>query len=178
MRRHARAGDGAAPEVRAHARRRNGGTQAPVLLVCSSGGHLLQLVQMSAAWEDRPRLWITFDKSDARVLLAGERVAHAFGPTNRSIKNFLRNLRFAVTILRRERPAAMITTGAGVAVPFAWLGRIMGVRVFYVESVTRIEQMSLSGRLIRPVADQVFVQWPELAATSPRLSFAGNLFAD
>jgi UDP-N-acetylglucosamine:LPS N-acetylglucosamine transferase len=152
--------------------------EGPLLLVCSSGGHLLQLFSLAGAWEDRPRLWITFDKSDARVLLAGERVEHAFGPTNRNIKNLLRNLRLAVTVLRRERPAAILTTGAGVAVPFAWIGRMLGVSVFYVESVTRIEELSLSGRLIRPVAEQVFVQWPELAATSPRLRFAGNLFAE
>jgi UDP-N-acetylglucosamine:LPS N-acetylglucosamine transferase len=159
-------------------RRRGPSAEGPLLLVCSSGGHLLQLFSLAGAWEDRPRLWITFDKSDARVLLAGERVEHAFGPTNRNIKNLLRNLRLAVTVLRRERPAAILTTGAGVAVPFAWIGRMLGVSVFYVESVTRIEELSLSGRLIRPVAEQVFVQWPELAATSPRLRFAGNLFAE
>jgi beta-1,4-N-acetylglucosaminyltransferase len=159
-------------------RKRGPDAEGPLLLVCSSGGHLLQLFSLAGAWEDRPRLWITFDKSDARVLLAGERVAHAFGPTNRNIKNLLRNLRLAVTVLRRERPAAILTTGAGVAVPFAWIGRMLGVSVFYVESVTRIEELSLSGRLIRPVAEQVFVQWPELAATSPRLRFAGNLFAE
>jgi UDP-N-acetylglucosamine:LPS N-acetylglucosamine transferase len=159
-------------------RGRTGAEARGLLLVCSSGGHLLQLVQLSAAWQDRPRTWITFDKSDTRVLLADERVIHAFGPTNRSLRNFFRNLRLAVHVLRRERPAAMLTTGAGVAVPFAWLSRLRGVPVFYVESVTRIEEMSLSGRLIRPIAEQVFVQWPELAASSPRLRFAGNLFAD
>jgi UDP-N-acetylglucosamine:LPS N-acetylglucosamine transferase len=152
--------------------------ERPLLLVCSSGGHLLQLVSLRDAWEDRPRLWVTFDKSDASVLLADERVLHAYGPTNRNLRNFARNLRLAATVLRRERPAAIMTTGAGVAVPFAWLGRLLGIRVFYVESVTRIEQMSLSGRMIRPVAEQVFVQWPELASTSPKLRFAGNLFAD
>jgi UDP-N-acetylglucosamine:LPS N-acetylglucosamine transferase len=159
-------------------RKRGAGTEGPLLLVCSSGGHLLQLFSLAGAWEDRQRLWVTFDKSDARVLLADERVEHAFGPTNRNIKNLLRNTRLAVSVLRRERPAAILTTGAGVAVPFAWIGRLLGVSVFYVESVTRIEQLSLSGRLIRPVAEQVFVQWPELAATSPRLHFAGNLFAE
>lgn len=159
-------------------RRRGPHAEGPLLLVCSSGGHLLQLFSLAGAWEDRRRLWVTFDKSDARVLLADERVEHAFGPTNRNLKNLLRNLRLAVIVLRRERPAAILTTGAGVAVPFAWIGRLLGVSVFYVESVTRIEELSLSGRLIRPVAQQVFVQWPELAATSPRLRFAGNLFAE
>ena len=49
------------------------------------------------------------------------------------------------------RPAVIVTTGAGVAVPFAWIGRLLGARVVYVESLTRIEAPSLSYRLIRPV---------------------------
>ena len=46
--------------------------------------------------------------------------------------------------------------------PFAWIGRLFGARVVYVESVTRIDSPSLSCRLIRPVASRTYVQWPEL----------------
>ena len=98
-----------------------------LLLVCSSGGHLLQLHELRAAWEPFPRAWVTFDKSDARSLLREERVIHAFGPTNRNIPNLLRNLRLAWRVIRPERPAAILTTGAGVAVPFAWIGRCTGI---------------------------------------------------
>ena len=63
----------------------------PVLLVCSTGGHLLQLLELRLAWEDFPRVWVTFEKSDSASLLHGERVVHAHGPTNRSIPNLLRN---------------------------------------------------------------------------------------
>jgi len=150
----------------------------PLLLVCSSGGHLLQMLEMHDAWEPFERLWVTFDKSDARSLLRDERVIHAFGPTNRSIPNLLRNLRLATRLLWAERPSVILTTGAGVAVPFAWIGRLMGIRTIYVESVTRIDELSLSARLIAPVATQVFAQWPELAEPSAgRIRFAGNLFA-
>ena len=150
----------------------------PLLIVCSSGGHLLQMLEMHDAWEPFERLWVTFDKSDTRSLLRDERVIHAFGPTNRNIPNLLRNLRLAARLLRDERPSVILTTGAGVAVPFAWIGRLMGIRTIYVESVTRIDELSLSARLIAPVATQVFAQWPELADPSAgRIRFAGNLFA-
>lgn len=148
-----------------------------LLLVCSSGGHLLQLLEMRAAWEPYERLWVTFDKSDARSLLSEERVVHAFGPTNRNIPNFLRNLRLAWRTLRHERPAAILSTGAGVAVPFAWIGRLRGVPTIYVESFTRIHGLSLSGRMIAPVAKATYAQWPELAShDGPHLRYAGNLF--
>jgi beta-1,4-N-acetylglucosaminyltransferase len=150
----------------------------PLMIVCSSGGHLLQMQELRSAWSDFERIWVTFDKSDARSLLRGERVVHAFSPTNRNIPNLLRNLRLAFTVLRRERPSAILTTGAGVAVPFAWIGKVLGVPTIYVESVTRIEGLSLSGRMIRPVAQRMYAQWPELAEPSAgRIRFAGNLFA-
>jgi UDP-N-acetylglucosamine:LPS N-acetylglucosamine transferase len=150
---------------------------ANVLLVCSSGGHLLQLHALRRAWEGSSRLWVTFDKSDARSLLADEHVVHAYGPTNRNIPNLLRNLRLAWRVIRRVRPAVLVTTGAGVAVPFAWIGRLHGVRVVYVESLTRIESPSLSCRLIRPFADRVYVQWPELQPAVRRSRYVGAIFS-
>jgi beta-1,4-N-acetylglucosaminyltransferase len=149
-----------------------------LLLVCSSGGHLLQLHELREGWEPFPRTWVTFDKSDARSLLRDERVIHAFGPTNRNIPNLLRNIRLAWKVVRRERPAAMLTTGAGVAVPFAWVARLHRIPVVYVESFTRIEGLSLSARMIAPVASRLYGQWPELAQAAPGVRFAGNLFLD
>ena len=149
-----------------------------LLLVCSSGGHLMQLHELRGAWEAFDRAWVTFDKSDARSLLRDERVIHAFGPTNRNVPNLLRNLRLAWNVIRRERPAAILTTGAGVAVPFAWVARLHRIPTVYVESFTRMEGLSLSGRMIAPVATRLYGQWPELANGRRPVRFAGNLFLD
>jgi UDP-N-acetylglucosamine:LPS N-acetylglucosamine transferase len=87
----------------------------------------------------------------------------------------LRNVRLAFQVARTLRPSAVITTGAGVAVPFAWIGRLLAIPTVYVESVTRMEGLSLSARMIQPVARRVYVQWPELAGK--RRGFVGNVFA-
>jgi len=149
-----------------------------LLLVCSSGGHLLQLIALRAVWGDASRIWVTFDKSDSRSLLDGEEVVHAYGPTNRNIpseavKNFVRNVGLAWRIMRRTRPAVMLTTGAAVAVPFAWVAKLHGARVVYIESLTRINGPSLSSRLVAPVADRTYVQWPELSEQMPGARYLG-----
>ena len=41
-----------------------------VLLVCTPGGHLLQLLSLKPAWGDFTHAWVTYDSSDARSLLA------------------------------------------------------------------------------------------------------------
>ena len=66
-----------------------------LLLVCSSGGHLLLLHQLRPWWEKHERSWVTFDKTDARSLLEGERLDWAHHTTQRNIPNLLRNLRLA-----------------------------------------------------------------------------------
>lgn len=157
--------------------RRRAGRVTEVLLVCSTGGHLLQLRALEEVWRDRSRAWVTFDKSDARSLLRDEHVCFAYGPTNRSVANLARNLVLAWRLLGRLRPGAILTTGAGVAVPFAWIGFLRRIPVVYVESFTRIDQPSASCRLIAPFASSVYVQWPALTKALPRSVYAGSVFS-
>ena len=157
-------------------------TPVDLLLVCSSGGHLLQLVALEDVWAASTRTWVTFDKADARSLLDGEQVVFAHGPTNRSfgvlaLKNTLRNLVLAWRVLGRLRPRVVMTTGAGLAVPFAWVARLRGAKVVYVESLTRIDAPSLSCRLIAPVAHRVYGQWPDFAAAMRRARYVGRVIS-
>lgn len=144
-----------------------------VVLVCSPGGHLQQMLAMRPAWDDWQRAWVTLPGSDVSSLLAKESVTLAHGPTNRSPRNLARNLRVAWRVLRSERPNAILSTGAALAVPFFLLGRLLGIRTVYVESVTRTESLSLSGRIVYPLASAFFVQWPELAARLKKARYEG-----
>lgn len=146
----------------------------PILLVSSNGGHLLQLVQLREAWTRQRRVWVTFDKADSRSMLAGERVFYAYHPTNRNLLNLLRNVWLATKVIRQLRPAAIVTTGAGVAVPFCYVGRLFGARIVYIESFSRIDEASLTARLIHPVAHRFFVQWPELLPRFRKAEFRGT----
>ena len=143
------------------------------MLVCSSGGHLVQLAALRQAWEGRSRVWVSNDRSDARSILRGERAYFLPGPASRSPRALVRNLVAAVRLVRRHRPAVLLTTGADVAVPFAWVARLAGAKVVYIESFTRIDTPSLSLRMIHPVSDRVYAQWPELTASVRRSRYAG-----
>ena len=146
----------------------------PILLVSSNGGHLLQLAQLKDAWKREQRVWVTFDKADSRSMLAGERVLYAYHPTNRSLLNLLRNLWLAARVMAQLHPAAVVTTGAGVAVPFCYVGRLFGAQIVYIESFSRIDEASLTARLVHPVAHRFFVQWPELLPRFRKAEFRGT----
>jgi beta-1,4-N-acetylglucosaminyltransferase len=149
--------------------------QTDVLLVCSSGGHLLELSALREAWEGRTRVWVTFDKSDARSLLRDETVVFARWPTERNVPNLFRNLVLAWRVMSRFKPHVVISTGAGIAVPFSWVAKLRGANVVYIESLARIDSPSLSCRLLRPVAQRIYVQWPELAESYDDARYAGTV---
>jgi UDP-N-acetylglucosamine:LPS N-acetylglucosamine transferase len=133
----------------------------------------MQLLTLRDAYAGMPTIWVSNDKPDARSLLAHESAHFVPGPFSRHPRSLLTNLRLAIRLIRRERPAAILTTGADIAVPFAWIGRLYGARVIYVESFTRAETVSLSCKLIKPVAHDVYVQWPELVDSLPGAQFFG-----
>jgi beta-1,4-N-acetylglucosaminyltransferase len=157
------------------ARRRPDGPGAErILLVCSSGGHLLQLLSLEPAWRGLEESWVTLRGVDSESLLAGRDVVYASGPTNRSVGMAVKNTLLAWRIIHRRRPRVILSTGAAVAVPFVLVGKAMGCRVVYVESLTRIRELSLSGRLVYPLVDAFFVQWPT-TTKARRARFAGAL---
>jgi beta-1,4-N-acetylglucosaminyltransferase len=152
------------------------GSAGPRLaLVCSNGGHFLQLYLLRGFWGDAERFWVTFQGPDTEALLSGERVFWAHHPTNRHLGNLVRNLGLALSLLRHERPTLIVSTGAGVGVPFVWIGRMLGIPTVYIEELTRTRTLSLSGKLVRPITDHFLVQWPELAGRYSRARFEGRV---
>lgn len=146
-----------------------------VLLVCSPGGHLQQMLALEPAWREMDRAWVTLEGADVGYLLGDEKVTIGHGPTNRSLSRLISNIGLAWGLLRRDRPDAILSTGAGLAVPFFIIGKLLGIRLVYVESVTRIETISLSGKLVYRLADRFFVQWPQAAERLRRANYAGSV---
>jgi len=144
-------------------------------LVCSSGGHFLELCFLKELWQEYDRFWITFPHRDTQSVLKNEKKYWAYCPTNRNLKNFVKNLFLAYKLLRKEKPDVIISTGAGVAVPFILLGKLLKIKTIYLESITRINQVSLSGRLIYPFADKFLVQWPELVKKYIKAEYHGQV---
>ncbi len=144
-------------------------------LVCSSGGHFFQLYSLKDFWQDHDRFWVTFLERDVNPLLLREKAYNAYHPTNRNILNFVRNTVLGFKILKKERPDYVISTGAGVGVPFIYTARILGIKTIYIETLTRVKTLSLTGRLLYPVVDHFIVQWPELAQKYKKAVFSGRV---
>ncbi|BDR53401.1 UDP-N-acetylglucosamine--LPS N-acetylglucosamine transferase [Bombiscardovia nodaiensis] len=147
-----------------------------ICLVGSSGGHLSHLMMLEDWWRAHERFWVTFDKEDARSKLVGERVYSCYFPTNRNLKNLVRNTFLAWKVLKREKPDLIVSSGAAVAVPFFYLGKLLGAKTIYLEVFDRMDAATLTGKLVYPVADRVVVQWDEMTSVYPKAVNLGSIF--
>ena len=97
-------------------------------------------------------------------------------PTNRNVKNLIRNTFLALRILLKEKPDLIISSGAAVAVPFFYLGKLFGAKTIYIEVFDRIDAPTLTGKLVYPVTDKFIVQWEEMKKVYPKAINLGSIF--
>ncbi len=147
-----------------------------ICLVGSSGGHLSHLYALKPFWKDKERFWVTFDKEDARESLKDEVMYPCYYPTNKNLKNLIRNTFLAIKILRKEKPDLIISSGAAVAVPFFYLGKLFGAKTIYIEVFDRIDASTMTGKLVYPVTDRFLVQWEEMKEVYPKAENLGSIF--
>ncbi|NLT75648.1 MAG: UDP-N-acetylglucosamine--LPS N-acetylglucosamine transferase [Planctomycetes bacterium] len=148
-------------------------TSMKICLAGSAGGHLSQLLKIASAWSGYEVCWITTTEV-VRASLGEQGNVHVVGECNRQhpvrvLRVFLRCLR----ILRRERPDVVISTGAAPGCMAAILGHLAGAKVIWLDSITNVNRLSLSGRLVRPFADLFLVQWPALARKYRGVEYVG-----
>ena len=155
---------------------KNNKEKIKICLVGSSGGHLTHLYQLKKFWEKYDRFWVTFDKEDARSILEKEKVYNCYFPTNRNIKNLFKNTFLAFKVLIKEKPDIIISSGAAVAVPFFYIGKLFRAKTIYIEVFDRIDKSTLTGKLVYPVTDKFIVQWEEMKKVYKKAENLGSIF--
>lgn len=147
-----------------------------ICFVTSSGGHLTHLIQLESVWKKYERFWVTFNKEDSNSILKNEKVEYCYYPTNRNVINLIRNTFLAIKILLRERPKVIISTGAAVAIPFFYIGKILGCKLMYIEVYDRIDLPTITGKVVYPICDKFVVQWEEQKEFYPKADNWGGIF--
>jgi beta-1,4-N-acetylglucosaminyltransferase len=155
-----------------------------LLVVLGEGGHTKEMLNLVDLLGDRYEYHYILSKEDNlsadQLRIAGP-VYRLLRPRYKDTSIPLAVLRTIVTtcqairVLRHVRPKAILSTGPAIAVPVAILGKLLGARVVYVETGSRIRTVSLTGKILYRWADLFFVQWPQLKKKLPRAIYAGRL---
>lgn len=82
----------------------------------------------------------------------------------------------AYAILKKEKPDCIISTGALMTYPVCLLGKMRKIHIIYIESFARVDEASLTGKLMYPLADLFLVQWEDMLKVFPKAIYAGGIF--
>ena len=127
-------------------------------------------------WPQRPSVYVTtsnvradkFRKQDMRVYVVRE--ADRRTPISAAIATVQ-----TFRVIWRERPDAIVTTGAmPMAIMCGW-GRLFGAKIAWVDCLSQVDTLSLSGRVMRGLAHLTLTQWPEVATRFRKVEYAGEV---
>lgn len=138
------------------------GRPCKVLAVSSGGGHWVQLMRLNLAFEGHDLAYATVQR-DYAADVSGARF-YLLRDATRWDRWGLLVLAFQLLgILLRERPRVVITTGAAPGVLALMIGKRLGAKTIWIDSIANVEELSMSGRHARKSADVWLTQWQHLA---------------
>ncbi|KAK9953131.1 hypothetical protein ABG768_017152 [Culter alburnus] len=174
-----------------------------VLVVAGSGGHTTEIIRLlgSLSQSYTPRHYViadtdkmseekirTFEAERKKSDSASQFTLHRI-PRSREVRqswsssvlSSLSALMSSVPLVFRLQPDMVLCNGPGTCVPLCAAGLLLGVLglkrvlIVYVESICRVETLSLSGKILYYLSDYFFVQWASLKDKYPKAVYLGRL---
>jgi len=146
-----------------------------ICIAGSTGGHLLQLLQLSQVYAKFDHFFLTFKRPMSQSLAKKENVFFVKDPGKNPL-NLLVNILQSLSVFINQKPDVVISTGAGVAVPICYFAKMFRKKVIFIESFSRVDNPSLSGSLVHPIADLFIVQWKPLLKFYNKAVYGGSIF--
>ena len=130
-----------------------------VLAVASQGGHLIQLMRLKPVFD---RFQTSFVSNQYREGMGKDFTPIIDANSDEKLKLILLFLQM-FWIMLRKRPQVVISSGAAPGYFAMLIGKMMGARTIWIDSIANAEELSLSGKKAGTFADMWLTQWPDLA---------------
>ncbi|XP_033007459.1 UDP-N-acetylglucosamine transferase subunit ALG14 homolog [Lacerta agilis] len=174
-----------------------------LLVVAGSGGHTTEILRLLSSLSQTysPRHYVLADSdkmSEEKIRSFEQQRAETSSnsmftlhriPRSRevhqlwssSVLTTLRSMFYSLPLTFRLKPDLVLCNGPGTCVPIcasALLLRMLGIKsitIVYVESICRVENLSLSGKILYHFSDYFIVQWPALKEKYPKSLYLGRI---
>lgn len=144
-----------------------------ICVVASEGGHLTEMLFLDGLLSRHDCFFISYrcprvEGLDRRKYMLPIFPAHPLG--------IFPAVWIVLKALVKEKPRVVISTGSEIALPVFLIAKLLRIKTVFIETVTRFENATLTGRLLYPLSDRFFVQNPEtLKAYGPKAEYHGAL---
>jgi UDP-N-acetylglucosamine:LPS N-acetylglucosamine transferase len=154
----------------------DGAAPAPlrILLIASAGGHWIELHRLRDAFIGADCQFVSTSKGMTPPL--GHREVLEVGDTARDTAwGMLPTIISLFRIMRAFDPDLVVSTGAAPGALGLLVAKLFGARTIWIDSIANSEVISLSARLVKPVADLRVTQWPQIAERDRSLQYIGQI---
>jgi UDP-N-acetylglucosamine:LPS N-acetylglucosamine transferase len=144
-----------------------------IAIISSCGGHLTEILRFKKVYLNYNYFFVINDFIKLTKDMKGKTffISHS----ERDIL-FFKNLYEAYIIIKKKKPDILISTGAGLIVPFAIISKcFFNIKIIYIETIASCKTPSLTGRLMKYLADDIFFQWRSLKKYFPNGKYIGNI---
>lgn len=162
------------------------------MFACNQGGHFSQMMALNDLFEKYESVLVTdnvratkqmaaLTKISAIEIIEGESTQRKNMKGNDSgsrwsfLGTYYRTLISCRKIWKQYRPKVIISTGSNIAVPLFLIGKFHGSKIIFIETRAKVYARSMTGILVRRLANQIFVQWPEMLKLYPEAKYYGTL---
>ena len=153
-----------------------------VLFISSTGGHLVEMMQLKDMFNDCDYHVIT-EKTKSNLKMKetyGDKINFLVYGTKDHMLTYpfklLYNCFKSLFLYFKIHPDYIVTTGAHTAGPISLIGKFFGTRIIFIESFANLTSKTITGRLLYPVSDKFIVQWESMKELYPEATFGGWIF--
>ncbi len=155
-----------------------------ILVVLGRGGHTAQMLRLVDLLGDQYEYEYIIARDDPlseKKITRKGRVWRVTSPRSHdtplplAVLRTTRCLIETMILMTKTRAKAIISAGPGLGAIASITAKLLGKKVVFIESWSRVWTPSRSGKLVYPIADLFLVQWPELKNKYPRAIYAGRL---
>jgi len=135
-----------------------------VIAIASPGGHWIQLNKICNPLDDRFDMVYVTPVAQYATSAKNSRKVLTITDASADSKHKLIPLAFQLLfIFIKERPSAIISTGAAPGAIAFLLAKFLPIKTIWVDSIANVSQISRSGRMVQKHADKVITQWQPLS---------------
>jgi UDP-N-acetylglucosamine:LPS N-acetylglucosamine transferase len=142
------------------------------LVVASNGGHLIQLLRLKPVFDKFNCIFVSTSPSPPKGINICD--YHCVTDSNFNTK-FKLLITFFQTfwLLIRLKPDFIITTGAAPGLFFILLGKFLGKKTIWIDSIANSSSISLSGKVASYFATYCVTQWSDLS--TEKIKYIGQV---
>ncbi|WP_315112818.1 PssD/Cps14F family polysaccharide biosynthesis glycosyltransferase [Clostridium intestinale] len=149
-----------------------------ICFAASSGGHFEQLLMLKPLMKKYDSFILT-EKTPYKSNKE-ETKCYYLNQINRKeglfILKFILEFFMSLRIFIKEKPDAIISTGALITVPMCVICKVFKKKVIYIESFAKIKSQTLSGKIVYKFADLFIVQWDNMLKFYPKAINGGSIY--